>query len=178
MASQVLLPRMQHQRESRFPAEMARIGGELGQGGRSRREQRLVDQARSHGDQTVQRMGQREHQMEVRHRQQLAAALGKPGFLGAGLALRTVPVAAGMMDMAKGTTNIAAFDMAAQGRRAAGDNGPPGLCLGDAQGMTGEIRRAEGGEHPGQTGRRRHYGRVSRSRGEPVAVRRCRARCR
>lgn len=47
----------------------------------------------------------------------------------------------------------AGFDMAAQRRRAAGDDGAPDLGCTARQGLAGEIGRTEGDQHLGQTGR-------------------------
>jgi hypothetical protein len=62
---------------------------------------------------------QREHDVIIRHRQQLGFAIGEP-LLGRGaLALRAVPVAAGIVGDGRVGAVLAARDMAAEGCRAA-----------------------------------------------------------
>ena len=50
---EILFPGMQHQRESRHAAQMARAPGKLGQRRRGSGEQVLVEPARCRGDQTI-----------------------------------------------------------------------------------------------------------------------------
>jgi hypothetical protein len=88
--------------------------------------------------------------MEVRHRQQFAPALGQPGLLGAGLALRAMPVAAGVIDVAGRAAGIAGLDMAAQRGGATGEDGTPDLGLGRRKIVRGEIGRTVATQHLGQ----------------------------
>jgi len=132
----------------RSPAQPARIGGKLGQGGRHGAEQHLVERSRGDPDQSVQLMRQGEHRVEVWHRQQFASPLGQPGFLGAGLALRAMPVAAGVIEVARRAAGIAGLDVATECRRAATEDGAPDLGLGRCQPLRGEIRRGRGGAAP------------------------------
>ena len=62
---------------------------------------------------------QREHHMIVRHRQQIGLARGQPFLCRRPLALRAMPVAAGVVGDAGVRAVLAARDMAAERRRAA-----------------------------------------------------------
>ena len=62
---------------------------------------------------------QREHHVEVGHRQQLGFALSQPLLRGGALALRAVPVAAAVVGDGRVGTVFAACDMPAESRRAA-----------------------------------------------------------
>ena len=62
---------------------------------------------------------QREHHVIVRHRQQVGLALGEPLLRRGALALRAVPVAAGVVGDGRMGAVLAARDMAAERRRAA-----------------------------------------------------------
>ena len=61
-----------------------------------------------------------EDDVEVRHRQQLGLAISEPLRAGQTLALRAVPVAAGIVGDAGLAAILAALDMAAERRRPAG----------------------------------------------------------
>lgn len=120
MPTQILLPGVQHQREGRGAAQMARTPGELGQRGGHRLEQQFIHASRCRGDPAIHRMRQGEHQMEIRYRQHLAAPGGEPGLLGPGLAAWAMAIAAGVIDMPGGSTAVTGFDLPAQGCRTAG----------------------------------------------------------
>ena len=62
---------------------------------------------------------QREHDVEVGHRQELGLTVSKPLLGGGALALRTVPVATAVVRNSREGTVLAACDMAAEGCRAA-----------------------------------------------------------
>ncbi len=66
---------------------------------------------------------QREHHVEVRHRQQLGLALGEPLLGRRALALRAMPVAAGVVGDSGIGAVLAACDMAAEGCGAAALDG-------------------------------------------------------
>jgi hypothetical protein len=91
---------------------LERVDGALKQQG--------VDEARTVLSECVERMGQREDDVKVRDRQQLRAAGLDPAGLGQRLALRTVSVAAGVVDGPRGAAAVAALEMAAERRRATG----------------------------------------------------------
>ena len=63
-----------------------------------RLEQQAIDDPRVALGERVQFMRQREHQMEVRQRQELGAARGKPALFGEGLAFRAMAVQARAID--------------------------------------------------------------------------------
>jgi len=71
--------------------------------------------------------------MEVGDRQQLGLAIGNPLRAGQTLALRTVPVAAGIVGDAKLAAAVALFDMTAQRCRAAGFDGAHDPALAPTQ---------------------------------------------
>jgi hypothetical protein len=71
VAAQVLRPGVQHQREGAGGAQPAGVGGELAQRGRHALHQRAVHPAVIAAGQAVEGVRQREHQVAVRHRQQL-----------------------------------------------------------------------------------------------------------
>jgi len=147
---EVLLPGVQYQREARCSAQPARVGGERIQRVRRRAKQQLVQRARIKSGQPVEGVGQGEHQMEVRHRQQLPPPRREPRLLGARLALRAVTVAAGMVAVAQHAAVVAALDMSAQRLGAAGDNSPPCLALSHGQSVRIEIGPAVLAQDVGQ----------------------------
>jgi hypothetical protein len=65
------------------------------------------------------RSRQSKDDMEIGHGQEFGPAVGQPLFGSSGLALGTVPVAAGVVRDAQMGAGLAAFDMPAQGRRSA-----------------------------------------------------------
>ena len=132
---------------------MAPVAGKLAERGRRRREQRLVEPSRGGGDEAVERVRQREHQVEVRHRQHFALARREPGLFRPHLTAWAMPVAAGVIDMTASPAGIAGYEVAAEGLRAAGGNRPPRLGLCCRQPVLRKIRRAEAREHLGQPGR-------------------------
>jgi hypothetical protein len=150
VAAQVLGPGMQHQRKGAGATQPAGIGGKLAQGLGGALHQRFVDPARMRRGQAIEFMGQREHQVAIRHIQQLGQPGGAPGIACAGLTLRAVPVAAGVPAPLLRATTIAAQQLAAQRRGAAADDGAPGPCLGRAQDARTQILGPEVPQHFGQ----------------------------
>ena len=110
----------------------------------------------------MQRLGEREDDVEIVDRQQARQAALQP--LGAldRLALGTVPVAAGVIGDAAIATAMAGLDMAAQGRRAA--SGQPAqhgrlLRRDRVSGTIGLPVGADNVRHlQGRAGRRRNHG--------------------
>jgi hypothetical protein len=153
MSAEILLPRVQHQRERRHAAQMSRVGGELGKRCRYRREQRLVERPWCGGNQAIEVVRQREHQVKVRHGQHFTPPCGDPGFLRPGLALRAVPVPARVIDVPGRAAVVTGFDVTAEDRRATGKDRTPDAGCPARQRLTGEVSLAEGGQHPGQAGR-------------------------
>jgi hypothetical protein len=147
MLRQRLAPGVQHQRCRDLATEPARVGAELDQRCRHRFEQQAVDRPRIALRKRVHRVGQREHQMEVRHRQQLGAPGDEPALLGQGLALRAMPIAAGVVVIAQRRAGIAALDVAAQGLSATRGDGPHGAVLHWDEPVRHLKRRAVAREH-------------------------------
>ena len=132
MLTERLAPGVQHQGGGNGPAQPARVGAELNERCRDRFKQQGVDHTGVTLGERVQFMRQREHQMEVWHRQQFSAPGGKPALLGQGPALRAVAVAAGVVVKAQLLTGIAALDMPAESLGTAGFNLRfPAACRGD-----------------------------------------------
>lgn len=100
-------------------AEMFWIGGNREHGLRCRLEQQVVDESLVlEGD--VGDLGrQREDDVEVANRQEIGLAFGEPGPRNSALALRTVPVAAGVIGDPPLAAVLAGFDMPAKGCSAA-----------------------------------------------------------
>jgi hypothetical protein len=160
---------VQDQRERQLPAQPARVGGEFGEGGRRGAEEHLVDHPRALSDQRMERMRQGEHQMEIRHRQQLLAPFRQPVLLGSGLALWAVAVAARVIDVARHPAAVTGLDVAAEDGRATGDDRPPDLGLGRRQEVLGEVRRPVPAEDLGQGHWRWLNERVEQFQGRGVA---------
>ena len=112
-------PGVQHGGDADAGAEMLRIGGDRQHGLGRDLEQEIVDHGLVLVGDVGDRRRQREHHVIVRHRQQLGLALGEPFLRGGALALRAVPVAAGVVGDGRIGAVLAARDMAAEGRRAA-----------------------------------------------------------
>jgi hypothetical protein len=91
------------------------------------------------------RSWQGEDDMEVGNRQQFGLAVGQPLLGSDGLALRAVPVAAGVVGDAQVRAVLAAFDMTAQRRRSAALDRRYDLELAEADmaGMGGTPSRPE-----------------------------------
>ena len=104
MVVQVLTPSMQHGDEADLGAEMLRVGGDRTKRLRRRPEKDGVDRLLVLEGDLGHRRRQCEHDVEVRHRQQFGLARGQPFSPGLSLALRTMPVAAGIISEADETT--------------------------------------------------------------------------
>ncbi len=118
---QVLAPGMEHGDDADLGAEMLGVGRD---GAQSlclcrRLEQDGVDQGFVLESDLCGGRGQREHNMEVRHRQQLGLPGGEPFRPGRPLALRTMPVAARVVGVADQPAGRADLGMAAEFRRSA-----------------------------------------------------------
>jgi len=88
--------------------------------------------------------------MRVRHRQHLGQAPLQPGVFGARAALRAASVAARVVLPVAVRAGIAGEQLAAQHRRAASHDGPPGFSLRSAQEVIGQVRRAKLAQRIGQ----------------------------
>lgn len=150
MPSEILLPGVQDQRERRRAAEPARVGGKVGERRRRHGKEQLVHRPRALSDEPVEGVRQGEHHMEIRHRQELLAPFRQPVFLGSRLTLRAVPVATRVIDVANHPATVAGLDMAAEERRATGDDRPPDFRQARRQSAPGEERRPVSAEDLGQ----------------------------
>ncbi|MGY4286903.1 hypothetical protein ACVWXO_006123 [Bradyrhizobium sp. LM2.7] len=88
-------PGVQHGGDADAGAEVLRIGGDRQQGLGRDLEQEIVDHRLVLVGDVGDGRRQREHDVIVRHRQQLGLAVGEPVLCGGALALRAMPVAAG-----------------------------------------------------------------------------------
>ena len=125
MMLQVLAPGVQHGDQPDLGAEMLGIGGDDAQRLGRRLEQDAVDDGLVLEGDLGDRRRHGEDDVEVGHRQQLGLPVRQPLGTGQPLALRTVPVAAGVVGDADLPAVGALLDMAAQRRRAAGLDGRP-----------------------------------------------------
>ena len=116
---QVLAPGMEHGEEADLGAEMLRIGGDRAQRLGRGPEQDCVDRRLVLERDLGRRRRQGEHDMEVRHRQQLGLTGGKPLDAGLPLALRAMPVVARVIGAADEAAIGAGLGVAAQRRRSA-----------------------------------------------------------
>jgi hypothetical protein len=97
MMMQVLTPGVEHGDETDLGPEVLRVGGDRAQGLGGGAEQNAVDHLLILEGDLGHRRRQREDDMEIRHRQQLGLARGEPFGAGLALALRAMPVAAGIV---------------------------------------------------------------------------------
>ena len=113
-------PGVQHRRHADPGAQMLGIGGDGEHGLGGRLEQKAVNHGLVLPGDVADRRGQREHHVVIGERQKLGLALGQPLPRRRALALRAMPIAAGVVaDDCVGAV-FAARDMAAKLRRAAG----------------------------------------------------------
>ncbi len=119
MVGQSRSPGVQHGGEPDARAEVLGVGRDGDQGLGGGFEQQVIDDRLVLIGDVGDRSRQGEDDMEIRHGQEFGLAVGQP-FLGSGgLALRAVPVAAGVVRDAQVRAVFAAFDMTAQRRRSA-----------------------------------------------------------
>jgi hypothetical protein len=176
MMGERLAPSVQQQRGGDLPAQPARVAAELEQRLGGRGKQQAVDRARVALGERAHGLGQGEHQMEVAHRQQFGAPGGEPAFLGQGLALGAVAVAARVVAVMALTASVALDDMGTQLRCAATRDRAqrPPLCR--SQGSARRQRGAVAANDRGQIGSaRRACPAAARERGHralPGGVRR------
>ena len=136
-------PGVQHGGEPDARAEMLGVGCDGDQGlGRDFEQQVIDDRLVVIGD-VGDRSRQGEDDMEVGHRQEFGLAVDQPLLGSNGLALGTVPVAAGVVGDAQVRAVLAALDMTAQRRRSAALDRRHDLELAEAHmaGMRGTPSR-------------------------------------
>ena len=119
MMLEILSPGVEHAEEADLRAEMFRIGGNLQQRGGAGAEQEVVDDFLVLQSQPRQLVGDGEDDMHVVDRQQFLAARGEPLVASVGLALRTMPGAAGVERDGLMAALATAIQMAAERCRAA-----------------------------------------------------------
>ena len=119
MMVQVLTPGMEHGDEADLGTEMLGIGRDPAQRLGRGPEQDGVDRLLVLECDLGHRCRQREHDVEVGYRQQFGLPGGEPFGAGLALALRAVPVAAGVVGAADEAAGGAALGVAAQRRRPA-----------------------------------------------------------
>src|SRR5215813_4378299 len=109
-----LAPGVQEEGRADLAAQPAGVGAEFKERIRGGVEQQPVEDTRIALRECVERVWQREDEVEVRHRQQFRPPRLEPALLRPGLALRAVPVAAGVVAVAPLPTGITLFEVAAQ----------------------------------------------------------------
>jgi hypothetical protein len=114
MMVQVLAPGVEHGDEPDLGPEVLRVGGDHAQRLGRRPEQDGVDRLLVLERDLGHRRRQREHDVEVRHWQQLGLPGGQPLRARLPLALRAMPVAAGVVGAADEATIGAGLGVAAQ----------------------------------------------------------------
>jgi hypothetical protein len=124
---------MQHGRQPDAGAKVLWVGRDRQERVGSGPEQQVVDHGLVVERDRRDRGRQRKHHMVVGHGQQVGLPLGKPGPCGLALTLRAVAVAAGVVGDRDMIAGLAARDMAAERRRAAGPDGRDDLALTEAQ---------------------------------------------
>ena len=112
---QVLAPGMEHRQKSALGTQVLGIGRNLQEGFGGGAEQEVVNRPLVLEGQRRDRLGQREDDVKVLHRQQLGGALLEPDCPGRGLALRTVPIAAGTIRDQTMAAAVALRDVATEG---------------------------------------------------------------
>ena len=168
-------PGVQDRQDADARAEVLGVGRDRDQRLGGRLEQQIVD----HGLVLVGDVGdgrrQREHHVIVRHRQQLGLALGQPFLCCRALALRTMPIATGVVGDEGVRALLATRDMAAQRRRAAALDRRHHLELAEAHmaGIGLAPCRSMAAEDIRDLQRRtRHASRASGGRLSPLALQR------
>jgi hypothetical protein len=133
MVLEVLAPGVQDGGDPDVGAEVPGIGGNGGERLGCSGKQQSVDLGLILVGDGTERGRQREHHMEIRHRQQFGFARCQPRLGGWPLALGAVPVAAGVVGDARVGAVLAALDVTAQGRGPAGFDRGHDAPLADAQ---------------------------------------------
>ncbi len=100
MMMEILAPGMKHGDEPNLGAEVGGIGRDSSQRLGRRFEQDRIDRRFVLESDLRHRRRQREHDMEVRHRQQFGLSCGKPLRPSSTLALRAMPITAGIIGAA------------------------------------------------------------------------------
>jgi hypothetical protein len=136
MVHQVLTPSVEHHQTADTGSEVPGIGGNFEQCAGGGLEQNAVDHAWILQGQRCQFVRQGEYDVEVRHGQQFALPLLKPGCAGQSLALGAMPVAARVVLNPLLAAGLAALHMSPQLSSPAAQHSPQRLTLLTAEGMT------------------------------------------
>jgi len=136
-------PGVEHGSEPDAGAEVLGVGRNRDQGLGGGFEQQVIDDRLVLIGDVGDRPRQREDDVEIGHGQQFGLAIGEPLLCSGSLALRAVPVAAGVVRDAQVGAGLAAFDMTAQRRRSAALDRRHDLQLAEADmaGMGGTPSR-------------------------------------
>ena len=153
-------PGVEYSGEPDAGAEVLGVGGDGDQGLGGGFQQQVIDDRLVMIGDVGDRPRQGEDDMEIGHGQQLGLAVGQPLLGRHGLALRAVPVTAGVVGDAQVRAVLAAFDMAAQRRRSAALDRRHDLQLAEAH-MAGMGRTPS---RPAVAENIRHLDRRSRQR--------------
>jgi hypothetical protein len=159
-------PGVEHGGEPDARAEVLGVGRDRDQSLGGDFQQQVIDDRLVVIGDVGDRPRQREDDVEIRHGQEVGLAVGQPLLGSGGLALRAVPVAAGIVGDAQVRAGLAAFDMPAQRRRSAALDRRNDLELAEAHmaGMGRTPRRSEVAEDVRHLDRRpRHRRRVSQA---------------
>jgi hypothetical protein len=115
MVAQVLAPGMEYGKHSDACTEMARIGGDLEQGFGGGAKQQVVEQALVAECERCQLLGQGEDHVGIGHGQQAGRLPAEPAITSRGLALGTMPVAAGEIADVLIRTGVTLLQVSAEG---------------------------------------------------------------
>ena len=150
MLREGLAPGVEHGGHAEVAAEMTGVAANARErGGRGLKEP-PIEQPGVALRERVECVGEREDDVEVRNRENLVPACGKPALGGQALAFRAVAVATRVVGDALGAAGRADGPMAAERGRAARRDGAQGAALRPAQRVGGLIRRAMGADDVGQ----------------------------
>src|SRR4030095_14826786 len=133
---QGLSPRVQDAQEADVRSQILGVGGNFKQRLRARLEEKPEKDPLVLPDQRDQCVGHAQHQMVIISRQQFSLASRQPFVTGAGLALRAVTVATGVVGDGLISARRTLIAMTAERRRPAAQDGIEYLHLGPRQGLT------------------------------------------
>jgi hypothetical protein len=113
MTRELLSPRVQDSGDTDLPAEVLGVAPEGLERGGSRLEQDVVEEAWARVDGGIQRVGEREDDVEVLEWKELLAACVDPSLLCEGSALRAVAISAGVVDGTLSLARVTSLQVAA-----------------------------------------------------------------
>ena len=155
MLRKILAPRVEYGRHAHVAPEVTRIAPEAQEGGGRALKEQAIDQPRVTLRQRIERVGQREDDVEVGNGQDVAAAGDEPTLGGHALAFGAVAVATGVVGDAFGAARRADGAMAAERGGAAGRDGLQGAVLNARQAMRAAIVRGGRADDLGELEARR-----------------------